>query len=845
MAMLFAIVTVPFLVAMVLIVQHRLQILDANASMRKDLALYDAGLEAMRPLQDMRDFAPVAIHTQDPEILSRFELSRARTASRLNRFLDALRDRNLPALNDQAGLISESWAGLTVKTGIPIEDVSGPFDNVNRVTDRVASTLSTILYISDMAIGPGLQPNEVLSLPISSFRHCEENIGLIRALALYVSLRGGYLGDNDARRLESAWQELQRELAVIDGEIKALAARTGAVQLQQQWRLVRQELQSFLAWTETELILAPQVTITWEQAYDRSRHAMQSLDGISDMLVELASRLLTTSRENRVHETVLLVAGVIIGYLLVLGLGMMVYRNNSRAISARAESQAKDLFLARMSHEIRTPLNGVIGLAELLRETDPSPRQREYITLIDSAGRTLSALINDVLDFAKIEAGKLDLVLEPFDLPGVLVECAQMFQLSASDNDVLVLLDVDSGTPSTVVGDEVRLRQVLINLLGNAVKFTRGGRVVLSLTCRYSPGQDPLLTFAVTDTGIGLSQEEQSRLFQRFSQASPDTFRRFGGSGLGLSISHELVAMMGGDIHVHSAPGQGARFSFSLQMPVDEAAVPMAEMSAPASLLWDVQGNLSDWIAADPRFRHVHCLGRSPVLDRILRDHGHQLLINGVPDPLALADLMARLDAHGAPMSVILMMGMRSEVPDWLPEGVRLLRRSVLTVHELLHLFTGGIPVGGATSRQETVNSMDQLNVLVAEDNPINQLVTRGYLEKLGIEQVVMTNNGKQALDVFSDAREPFDLVLMDLDMPVMNGFTSAAAMRELEQEEGRPACLILALSAHAVDEQAGAIRRAGMDGQIIKPLSLAAMSRVLSEYLGIKASGIQDNPAE
>ena len=184
MAMLFAIVTVPFLVAMVLIVQHRLQILDANASMRKDLALYDAGLEAMRPLQDMRDFAPVAIHTQDPEIQSRFELSRARTASRLNRFLDALRDRNLPALNDQAGLISESWAGLTVKTGIPIEDVSGPFDNVNRVTDRVASTLSTILYISDMSIGPGLQPNEVLSLPISSFRHCEENIGLNRALAL-------------------------------------------------------------------------------------------------------------------------------------------------------------------------------------------------------------------------------------------------------------------------------------------------------------------------------------------------------------------------------------------------------------------------------------------------------------------------------------------------------------------------------------------------------------------------------------------------------------------------------------------------------------------------------------
>lgn len=836
MAMLFAIVTVPFLIAMVLIVQHRTQILDANDSMRKDLMLFESGLAAMRPLQDMRDLAPVAIHTQDPEILSRYALSRARTASRMHSFLEALRERDLPALNDQAGLISESWAGLTAKTGIPIEDVSGPFDNVNQVTDRVANTLSTILYISDMSIGPGLQPNEVLSLPLSSFRKCEEDIGLIRALALYVTLRGGYLGDNDARRMESAWQQLQRELTIIDGEIKALSARTGAVQLQQQWRLVRQELHGFLDWTETELILAPQVMLTWEESYDRSRRAMQSLDGMSDMLVELSNQLLIASRKDRINEGILLVAGVIILYLLVLGLGMMVYRSNSRAISARAESQAKDLFLARMSHEIRTPLNGVIGLAELLRETDPSPRQREYITLIDSAGRTLSALINDVLDFAKIEAGKLELINEPFDLPALLVECAQMFQLSASDNEVLVLLDVDSNTPSTVVGDQVRLRQVLINLLGNAVKFTQGGRVVLSLACRYSPGEDPLLTFAVTDTGIGLSQEEQSRLFQHFSQASPDTSRRFGGTGLGLSISHELVSLMGGDIRVDSAPGKGARFSFSVQLRVDEAAFPMAEMTAPSSMLWDVQGNLAAWVGSDPRFRNVFCLPDIQGLEDVAADHGRHLLINGLPSFEDLLKVLSWLQINSPDTSVILMLGMRSEVPDWLPDRVRLLRRSVLTVHELLHLFTGGIPVGGAPIRQDVVASIDKLNVLVAEDNPINQLVTLGYLEKLGVAQVVMTNNGQQALDAFRDSATPFDLVLMDLDMPVMDGFDSAAGMREVEDLEGRHPCMILALSAHAVDEQAGAIRRAGMDGQIIKPLSLAAMSKVLSEYLGIRA---------
>lgn len=173
----------------------------------------------------------------------------------------------------------------------------------------------------------------------------------------------------------------------------------------------------------------------------------------------------------------------------------------------------------------------MIGLAELLRETDPTPRQQEYISLIDSAGRTLNALINDVLDFAKIEAGKLQLAEEEFDLPLLMAECAQMFNLPASDNGTLVLLDMDSQTPSRVVGDPTRLRQVLINLLGNAVKFTRNGRVVLSLAYRQVSDEMPLFSFAVSDTGIGLSQEEQARLFQHFAQASADTAKRFGGRG--------------------------------------------------------------------------------------------------------------------------------------------------------------------------------------------------------------------------------------------------------------------------------------------------------------------------
>lgn len=838
MALLVAIITVPFVIASFLVIQHRLDLLAGYKTMQGDLRLFESGLAAFSPLDDMRDLAPVMIHTQHPDIVSRFGLSEARADSRLQAFLEKVRERDIPGLNDQAGLLSETWSGLTVKTGIPLEDVAGPYDNVNRIAQRLANALSSVLIASDMSVGEGLEPNEVLSLTLGSFRQAQNDIGLIRALALYVSQRGGYLGDNDARRLENAWQRLQQQLSIIDSEIKALSARTGAIELQKHWRLVKDELQRFLLWSEEELILAPRIQVSWEQAYDRSRHAMQSLEGLSESLVELSVQLVDHTRQEKLRGTILLMLAVLLLYALVLGLALLVYRSNSRAISARAESLAKGQFLARMSHEIRTPLNGVIGLAELLRETDPSPRQQEYISLIDSAGRTLTALINDVLDFAKIEAGKLQLVEEAFDLPLLMAECAQMFNLPASDNGTLVLLDMDSNTPSRLVGDPTRLRQVLINLLGNAVKFTRNGRVVLSLAYRQVSDEPPLFSFAVTDTGIGLSQEEQARLFQHFAQASADTAKRFGGTGLGLSISRELVALMGGDIHVESAPGKGARFSFSIQMSADSEEVPTVEQEAPPAWLWDVQGNLADWMQADPRFKAVHQVSNSSQLAALGSLEGASvLLINGMPDRELLEETVQLVRISQVPLQILLLTGMRSEAPDWLPPQVQLLRRSVLTVNELKQLLgrqaPSSIPI---ISQVEGEEAVAVLRVLVVEDNPVNQMVTKGYLERLGISRIDIAENGAQALAMFQEAAGGYDLVLMDLDMPVMDGFTSAVGMRDSEEREQWLPCQILALSAHAVSELGGKVTQSGMNGQLIKPLSLTAMRDAISQYLRIRA---------
>ena len=839
MALLFAIITVPFAIASFLIIQHRLDLLAGYKTMQGDLRLFESGLAAFSPLDDMRDLAPVMIHTQHPDIVSRYGLSEARADSRLQAFLERVRERDIPGLNDQAGLLSETWSGLTVKTGIPLEDVAGPYDNVNRIAQRLGNALSSVLIASDMSVGEGLEPNEVLSLTLGSFRQAQNDIGLIRALALYVSQRGGYLGDNDARRLENAWQRLQQQLSIIDSEIKALSARTGAIELQQQWRLVKDELQRFLLWSEQELILAPRVQVTWEQAYDRSRHAMQSLEGLSDSLVELSSvQLVDHTRQEKLRGTIFLMLAVLLLYALVLGLAQLVYRSNSRAISARAESQAKGQFLARMSHEIRTPLNGVIGLAELLRETDPTPRQQEYISLIDSAGRTLTALINDVLDFAKIEAGKLQLVEEPFDLPLLMAECAQMFNLPASDNGTLVLLDMDSNTPSRVVGDPTRLRQVLINLLGNAVKFTRNGRVVLSLAYRQVSHEQPLFSFAVTDTGIGLTQDEQTQLFQRFTQASANTARRYGGTGLGLSISRELVGLMGGEIHVHSAPGLGSRFSFSIQMASEQDEIPMMAELPPASWLWDVQGSLEDWLVDDPRFETVKVVENTGQLAEANGEiRSGVLLINGLPEQALLDEALQMVRLNPARIQVLVLIGMRCDTPDWLPREVRVLRRSVVTVNDLQQLLgsyvPGAIPI---VTEPVAVESISSLRVLIVEDNPVNQMVTKGYLERLGIAHIIVAEDGQQGVDCFDAEDGERDLVLMDLDMPVMDGFTSAHHIRELEAQHGWAPCQVLALSAHAISEQGGRVSRAGMNGQLIKPLSLAAMKQALSQYLGVTA---------
>ena len=832
--LLVSLVTVPFLVVAVLLLQYRVGLHEGYQRMLDDVRIFRIGLAVTAPLEETRDLAPARVHLEVPDLEARFLRARRNTEARLDDFVQAVSGSAIPSLLDQVVALRREWRELSPATGLAGRDVSGPFDNVEQINGRLHNALAAVLYMGDIAVPTRPSPNEALSLPLNGLRQLSHDLGIIRAIAVYTSLNGGYLSTVDLRQLERALARLEELIPQVEGQIQALASRTGEARLRQQWRTTHAELESYLQWSRQTLLLPSRVTVTWQEALAEGGDRQQRLRDLSEDITGVAVMLVEQGRGKSLRDSGLIAAGLLVLYLLVLVLSLVFFHFATRAIRGRAEVRAKSQFLARMSHEIRTPLNGVLGLAELLRETNPSPRQQEYIGLIENAGRTLNTLVNDVLDYAKLEAGKLELEQSPFDPAALLIDCAHMFSLPASDNGDLVLVDVDRALPAKVRGDAPRLRQVLTNLISNAVKFTRHGWVRVRARCEPAGEHQVILSFSVADSGLGMSREEQRRLFQNFSQASASVSRRFGGTGLGLSISQELVRLMGGEIELRSAPGQGARFHFALTVPVAAPAVPMPEPTREPALIWDQVGNLKSLLDGDRRFAHARVVTDLEGVRAALADPAvSHLLVNGVTDGVLLDQGLRPARERGAAPRPVLLCGMRESGEVVMRDDITLVRRAVLTVMELQQLLSdtgpGQVPL---LSRREPEQERSGLRVLVAEDNPVNQMVTRGYLERLGVPAPVLGDDGQQALDRFIEGGGAYRLVLMDLDMPVMDGFESARRMRRLETENGWQPAVILALSAHVMPEYAERIKEVGMDGQLIKPLTLSALQAALHQYL-------------
>ncbi|MGF1544534.1 MAG: ATP-binding protein [Parvularculaceae bacterium] len=392
-------------------------------------------------------------------------------------------------------------------------------------------------------------------------------------------------------------------------------------------------------------------------------------------------------------------------------------RLKASAEAAEAASRTKSEFLANMSHEIRTPLNGVLGTADLLRRADLAPREAAFADVIHRSGEALLAILNDILDFSKIEAGELELAHEPCDPVVAMEDVATLFKSTAENKGLALACAYDGPRPIAVTGDVGRYRQVLSNLVGNAVKFTESGDVRMRLDVETDDDDGARLNLAVADTGIGIPADKLTRIFDDFVQAEASTTRSFGGTGLGLAIVRRLVEAMDGDISVSSVPGEGSTFTATLRLPI-AAAVETA------------------------------------------REEGPQA--------------SARAPAAQKPYS--------------------------------------------------------ERRVLLAEDNPVNQMIALAMLRASGL-QATTANNGLEALDAFR--ARPFDLVLLDISMPEMDGLTAARKIREAEASTGRAPTPIIALTAHAFAEDRDRAWAAGRDDYLSKPIRQAELDRAIDKWLG------------
>jgi len=534
--------------------------------------------------------------------------------------------------------------------------------------------------------------------------------------------------------------------------------------------------------------------------------------------------------------------------------------------AALAASQAKSEFLSSMSHEIRTPMNAILGMADLIGETKLGREQRKYLDIMTNNGNALVHLINDILDLAKIESGRLRLDESEFDLEELVEQLADTLRLRAHEKGLELAVRILPEVPLGLIGDQLRLRQVLINLVGNALKFTEHGEVVLTVENDPEAHEPGALRFVVRDTGIGIAAQSLDKIFDSFTQADSSTTRKYGGSGLGLAIGKRLVELMGGRLWAESQPDAGSSFSFTARFGVQSARSPI--QAGRAVTLEGLRVLVVDDNATN-RLILTEILSRRGA-SVVEADGGESALrewkdaeAHGMPHQLVLLDCrMPTMDGFkvaerlktesGGAEPIILMLtsdDLHPKLQRMRQLGLKAYVIRPVTSSELLRAIAAAMGTSGAPEKSQPAQSPKPqkpvaarpLNILLAEDSPDNRLLIKQYLKNLPY-QIDAAPNGEVAVEKFVNGR--YDLILMDIQMPVMDGYTAVRKIRQWEREEQRAATPIVALTASALEKDVRNCLEAGCDVHLSKPVKKARLLLTIDELTANCSNGA-DGPQE
>ena len=518
---------------------------------------------------------------------------------------------------------------------------------------------------------------------------------------------------------------------------------------------------------------------------------------------------------------------------------------------AEDRSRAKSQYFAEMSHELRTPMSGILGIVELMRETELSDLQRHYVHVIHSSGKALVSIVNDILDMSKIEAGKMQLESIEFDLDELINDVGTMFSQISDESRVELLASVDPEAGIMLVGDPGRLRQVMVNLLGNAFKFTSKGKIAVRVRIQSSTGTYVTIRFEVSDTGIGIAEYAQSKLFEAFEQADNSTARRYGGTGLGLSITRQLVEMMGGDIGVNSQLGEGSTFWFtakfkqsqndlsgsdqdidlvSKRLLVVDHSRGSCEIIRERALYWGMQVDLA----------HDAKQGLAKAEQANMENNSYQVItINrrlAKTDGLDLA-VSIQQQSGTAKTAVIFLSASYEHLSEEnkVAGGIYSQYVKPISMRNLRSAFVGALGLtvenqgaGHGDRSDRTFHS--ELRVLIAEDNNINQIVITGLMKKLGV-QFCLVHDGEEAVDKVCTADDEFDLIFMDYHMPNLDGIGATEKIRQHQIDNQLKQIPIIALSADIDEYSLGLFAAAGMQGHMAKPYNRKKIMETLRQY--------------